>query len=275
MTETSPLLTFSRPPADATAEQDITYRTHRPHRARRAGARRRRARRRAAWDGTSAGEIELRGATITGTYFRVEPRATADTFRDGWLRAGDPGVIHPSGWIELKDRLKDGIKSGGAWISSIELESAVATHPAVAEAVVVCWRPRPALGGTPARVRQAPRRRDGHARRAAGIPCGPRGEMVVAGTLGLRHLHPEDQRGQAGQRNMSAPTTTPASWTSCTPSPPPRHRAADGDRGRDGSANPLPRRVSPGYRSTCIRRTPTGRPGRAHGQAARLDTTER
>jgi fatty-acyl-CoA synthase len=63
----------------------------------------------------------------------VEPRATADTFRDGWLRAGDPGVIHPSGWIELKDRLKDGIKSGGAWISSIELESAVATHPAVAE----------------------------------------------------------------------------------------------------------------------------------------------
>jgi fatty-acyl-CoA synthase len=90
MTETSPLLTFSRPPADATAEQDITYRTHRPHRARRAGARRRRARRRAAWDGTSAGEIELRGATITGTYFRVEPRATADTFRDGWLRAGDP-----------------------------------------------------------------------------------------------------------------------------------------------------------------------------------------
>jgi hypothetical protein len=267
MTETSPLLTFSRPPADATAEQDITYRTHRPHRARRAGARRRRARRRAAWDGTSAGEIELRGATITGTYFRVEPRATADTFRDGWLRAGDPGVIHPSGWIELKDRLKDGIKSGGAWISSIELESAVATHPAVAEAVVVCWRPRPALGGTPARVRQAPRRRDGHARRAAGIPL--RSAWRNGGCRNAGPSSPASRRPAwaSWTRNMSAPTTTPASWTSCTPSPPPRHRAADGDRGRDGSANPLPRRVSPGYRSTCMRRTPTGPPGRAHGQA--------
>lgn len=148
MTETSPLLTFSRPPAEATTKEDITYRT-------RTGRIIPGVRARIVddhggdlpWDGTSAGEVELRGATITGTYIRADA-ATSGKFRDGWLRTGDLGVIHPSGWIELKDRLKDGIKSGGEWISSIELEHAVATHPAVAEAVVVGvpdprWEERP------------------------------------------------------------------------------------------------------------------------------------
>ncbi|MFF5985962.1 long-chain fatty acid--CoA ligase [Prauserella flavalba] len=149
MTETSPLLTFSRPPAGSGLDQDVTYRTRTGRIV--PGVRARIVDDTGAelpWDGATAGEVELRGATITGAYFRTDPAATADKFRDGWLRTGDLGVIHPSGWVELKDRLKDGIKSGGEWISSIELENAVATHPAVAEAVVVGvpdprWEERP------------------------------------------------------------------------------------------------------------------------------------
>jgi fatty-acyl-CoA synthase len=149
MTETSPLLTFSRPPAGADVDQDVIYRT-------RTGRIVPGVQARVLddegtelpWDGDSAGEVELRGATITGSYFRADPATSAEKFRDGWLRTGDLGVIHPSGWIELKDRLKDGIKSGGEWISSVELENAVATHPAVAEAVVIGvpdprWEERP------------------------------------------------------------------------------------------------------------------------------------
>jgi fatty-acyl-CoA synthase len=149
MTETSPLLTFSRPPAAAAAEQALAYRTRTGRivpgvRARAVGEHGHEL----PWDGASAGEIELRGPTITGTYFRADPAATAEKFRDGWLRSGDLGVIHPSGWVELKDRLKDGIKSGGEWISSVELENLLAGHPAVAEVVVIGvpdprWEERP------------------------------------------------------------------------------------------------------------------------------------
>ena len=149
MTETSPLLTFSRPPAMAAAEQALAYRTRTGHivpgvQVRAVGEHGDEL----PWDGASAGEIELRGPTITGTYFRADSAATAEKFRDGWLRSGDLGVIHPSGWVELKDRLKDGIKSGGEWISSVELENLLAGHPAVAEVVVIGvpdprWEERP------------------------------------------------------------------------------------------------------------------------------------
>jgi fatty-acyl-CoA synthase len=149
MTETSPLLTFSRPPAAAAAEQALAYRTRTGRivpgvQARAVGEHGDEL----PWDGASAGEIELRGPTITGTYFRADSAETAEKFRDGWLRSGDLGVIHPSGWVELKDRLKDGIKSGGEWISSVELENLLAGHPAVAEVVVIGvpdprWEERP------------------------------------------------------------------------------------------------------------------------------------
>jgi fatty-acyl-CoA synthase len=149
MTETSPLLTFSRPPAGILEAEDVAFRV-------RTGRLVPGVRARATtetgeelpWDGVTPGEIELRGATITGGYFRAAPEAVADNFRDGWLRTGDLGVIHPSGWIELKDRLKDGIKSGGEWISSVELENILAGHPAVAEVAVIGvpdprWEERP------------------------------------------------------------------------------------------------------------------------------------
>ncbi|MGQ4601265.1 long-chain-fatty-acid--CoA ligase [Nocardia sp. R6R-6] len=149
MTETSPLLTFSRPPARSENPLDLVYRTRTGRIV--PGVRARVVDEEGVeleWDGASAGEVELRGATIAGTYFKADPETLPDKFRDGWLRTGDLGVIHPSGWIELKDRLKDGIKSGGEWISTVELENAVATHPAVAEAVVVGvpdprWEERP------------------------------------------------------------------------------------------------------------------------------------
>jgi fatty-acyl-CoA synthase len=149
MTETSPLLTYSRPPSCSRSEQGLSYRTRTGRML--PGIHARVVDEQGAelpWDGTAIGEIEMRGATVTGNYFRAEAGLVDDKFRDGWLRTGDLGVIHRSGWIELKDRLKDGIKSGGEWISGIELENAVATHPAVAEAVVVGvpdarWEERP------------------------------------------------------------------------------------------------------------------------------------
>ncbi|NMN98399.1 fatty acid--CoA ligase [Antrihabitans stalactiti] len=137
MTETSPLLTFSRPPAN-TDEGDFARWTTRTGRliptvqARIVDE----TGHELGWDGVSVGEVELRGPTIAGSYMRAEGSAT-DKFRDGWLRTGDLGRIHPGGWVELTDRLKDGIKSGGEWISSVDLENVLAEHPAVAAVAVV------------------------------------------------------------------------------------------------------------------------------------------
>jgi fatty-acyl-CoA synthase len=146
MTETSPLLTFSRPPADSLVADTIEWTT-------RSGRLVPGVRARIVdgdgvvqpWDGVSQGEVEVSGNTITGSYVGD---ADPSKFRDGWLRTGDLGVIHPGGWVQLKDRLKDGIKSGGEWISSVELENAIAEHPGVAEVAVIGvpdpkWEERP------------------------------------------------------------------------------------------------------------------------------------
>ncbi|NNH71757.1 long-chain fatty acid--CoA ligase [Nocardia uniformis] len=89
-------------------------------------------------DGVALGELEVRGPWITGSYYspsgaEVDP----DKFDDGWLRTGDVGKISPNGYLTLVDRSKDVIKSGGEWISSVDLENAVVGHPAVAEAAVI------------------------------------------------------------------------------------------------------------------------------------------
>ena len=85
-------------------------------------------------DGTAVGELEVRGPWITGV---VLPGRRPGKFDDGWLRTGDVGSITPDGFLTLTDRAKDVIKSGGEWISSVELENALMAHPAVAEASVV------------------------------------------------------------------------------------------------------------------------------------------
>ena len=72
-------------------------------------------------DGVSVGEVEVRGPWVTGSYYKDDDPAK---FHDGWLRTGDVGTIDPLGFVTLTDRAKDVIKSGGEWISSMELENA-------------------------------------------------------------------------------------------------------------------------------------------------------
>jgi fatty-acyl-CoA synthase len=85
-------------------------------------------------DGVAVGEIEIRGAWVTGSYYRDEDPSR---FNDGWLRTGDVGMIDASGYLVLTDRAKDVIKSGGEWISSVDLENHLMGHPDVVEAAVV------------------------------------------------------------------------------------------------------------------------------------------
>ncbi len=86
------------------------------------------------WDGEAAGEIEVRGPWITGSYY-LDP--TEEKFHDGWLRTGDVGSIDDQGFIQISDRSKDVIKSGGEWISSVDLENELMGHSSVREAAVV------------------------------------------------------------------------------------------------------------------------------------------
>jgi fatty-acyl-CoA synthase len=98
-------------------------------------------------DGRTMGEVMVRGNTVMKGYLK-NPRATGEAFRDGWFHTGDLAVWHPDGYIEVKDRSKDIIISGGENISSIEVEEALYRHPAVMEAAVVA-RPDARWGETP------------------------------------------------------------------------------------------------------------------------------
>jgi fatty-acyl-CoA synthase len=146
MTETSPIATIARPPKGTAPEDEMYYRSKTgrvvpgvelrlvddsgavvPH------------------DGESVGEIEVRGPWITASYYKAE---TPEKFHDGWLRTGDVGNIDARNYVQITDRSKDVIKSGGEWISSVELETLLVGHPAVAEAAVVGvpderWAERP------------------------------------------------------------------------------------------------------------------------------------
>ncbi|MFE7810404.1 long-chain fatty acid--CoA ligase [Streptomyces sp. NPDC057433] len=154
MTETSPLGTIARPPAHAVGtDEEFTYRLTQGRfpagvEARLTGP----GGERLPWDGESAGELEVRGPWIAGAYYNgtdAEPLRPADKFsEDGWLKTGDVGTISPDGFLTLTDRAKDVIKSGGEWISSVDLENALMSHPDVAEAAVVAvpddkWGERP------------------------------------------------------------------------------------------------------------------------------------
>jgi fatty-acyl-CoA synthase len=99
------------------------------------------------WDGRSHGELEVRGPWIAASYFDM-PDARDRWSADGWFRTGDVVTIDPRGYIQISDRTKDLIKSGGEWISSVELENALMGHPSVKEAAVVAaphpkWSERP------------------------------------------------------------------------------------------------------------------------------------
>jgi fatty-acyl-CoA synthase len=97
------------------------------------------------WDGVAVGEMEVRGPWITGSY-HLDP--APEKFHDGWLRTGDIGTIDDRGFFQITDRAKDVIKSGGEWISSVELENLLVGHPDVVEAAVIGipdpkWSERP------------------------------------------------------------------------------------------------------------------------------------
>lgn len=146
MTEMSPLGTLSRPPAGAGEEDVDGYRLTQgrfaaPVEARLVGP----DDEVLPWDGASVGELEVRGPWITGSYYLEDDD---DRFDEGWLRTGDVGTITSDGYLRLTDRTRDVIRSGGEWISSVELEGHLAAHPAVAEAAVVgvpddTWGERP------------------------------------------------------------------------------------------------------------------------------------
>ncbi|WP_129113473.1 long-chain fatty acid--CoA ligase [Halegenticoccus tardaugens] len=99
------------------------------------------------WDGESVGELYVRGPTVVGEYYN-RPEANAGSFDEGWLKTGDIATVDEDGYLELVDRAKDVIKSGGEWISSIELENELMEHDDVREAAVIAvphdrWRERP------------------------------------------------------------------------------------------------------------------------------------
>jgi len=146
LTETSPVASLSFPPKHGRAERSIEYRAT-------AGRPLGGVEARVVdddgkvlpADGHATGEIEVRGPWVTAGYYK-DP--APDKFRDGWLRTGDVGRIDPHGYITISDRAKDVVKSGGEWISTLELESAILAHPAVREVAVIAapderWGERP------------------------------------------------------------------------------------------------------------------------------------
>jgi fatty-acyl-CoA synthase len=148
MTETSPVASYSRP--DESAGHDDAYWDMRAKQGKPLpwvearlvgddGAQ-------APWDGRSTGELEVRGPWIAARYFKDD--SGEQRFDDGWLRTGDIASIDEDSFIQITDRSKDVIKSGGEWISSVELENEVMAHPDVVEAAVIAkpdarWAERP------------------------------------------------------------------------------------------------------------------------------------
>ena len=135
MTETSPVCTIGHPPKDLGERDEVSWRVLtgrimpgvelritdengdiQP------------------WDGESLGEIEVRGSWITASYYNVDD---PDRFHDGWLRTGDVASVFPNGYVMISDRAKDVIKSGGEWVSSVDLENTIMGHPDVIEAAVI------------------------------------------------------------------------------------------------------------------------------------------
>ena len=164
------------------------------------------------------------GRGSPASYYRDDD---PDKFDDGWLRTGDVGTITPDGFLTLTDRAKDVIKSGGEWISSVELENALMAHPAVAEASVV---------GVPGR--EVGRAAAGHGRACARAPTvdGRRAArrssaeqvatLAAAGALGLHRRGAEDLGRQVRQEG-AAQGRTPTGSSRCRP-PPGREVPASG-----------------------------------------------
>ena len=153
------------------------------------------------WDGEAVGEIEVRGPWITASYYRDD---TPEKFDDGWLRTGDVGSVNAKGYIQITDRAKDVIKSGGEWISSVELENHLMAHPGVIEASVIGvpdprWQERPLACVVV---------KDGavvDASRARGVPRRARRQVAGAGAVGVHRRGAEDVGRQVRQEGAARP----------------------------------------------------------------------
>jgi fatty-acyl-CoA synthase len=146
MTETSPLGSVARPPAGVEEEEHWRYRATAGRPAPLVETRLVGDDGEVPWDGKSTGELEVRGPWVARAYYGDE--GSGEKFDEGWLRTGDIAAIDERGYIMISDRAKDVIKSGGEWISSVELENEIMAHPAVKEAAVIArpdehWGERP------------------------------------------------------------------------------------------------------------------------------------
>jgi fatty-acyl-CoA synthase len=152
MTETSPLGSIAHEPADVTGEAVWHYRVSQGRlfcavEGRLTGD----TGEVLPSDGKAVGELEVRGPWVTASYYHD---SAPEKFHDGWLRTGDVGTLDEAGFVRLTDRAKDVIKSGGEWISSMELENLLMAHPSVAEAAVIGvpdekWGERPLAAVVP------------------------------------------------------------------------------------------------------------------------------
>jgi len=134
MTETSPVAASAQPPRRCAPNEEINFTTRTGRIIPGVEMRICDGDTVLAWDDESIGEIEVRGPWITGSYYR---NPAPDRFHDGWLRTGDLGALNELGYLRITDRFKDVIKSGGEWISSVELENAITDHADVREAAVI------------------------------------------------------------------------------------------------------------------------------------------
>jgi len=134
LTETSPTAAVAHPPRGVTPEESIGWRCKTGRILPGVELRVVSGEDVLAWDGRSVGEIEVKGPWVTASYYKDEG---SDAFHDGWLRTGDVGTVDPHGYIQITDRAKDVIKSGGEWVSSVEIENHLVVHPDVVEAAVI------------------------------------------------------------------------------------------------------------------------------------------
>ncbi|PWT73844.1 MAG: long-chain fatty acid--CoA ligase [Proteobacteria bacterium] len=145
MTETGPLAALSHPPHECSIDEDIDWRSKTGRALTGVDLRIVDADKVLPWDGEAIGEIEVRGPWVTGKYYKDD---APEKFHDGWLKTGDVGTVDPSGFVQITDRAKDVIKSGGEWVSSVDLENNLMAHPDVIEAAVIAvpddrWDERP------------------------------------------------------------------------------------------------------------------------------------
>ena len=152
------------------------------------------------WDGETVGEIEVRGPWVTGSYYK-DP--DPEKFDDGWLRTGDIASVTPNGYVQISDRAKDVIKSGGEWISSVDLEVHLMAHPDIIEAAVIAvpdakWSERPLAcvvcrSDIGVNASDLPR-----------VPARAHRRVAAARAMDLHRGGPEDERGQVRQEGAAS-----------------------------------------------------------------------